>query len=671
MEIILRGVRGSIASPAPEVSFYGGNTACIEVCMSTGERLFFDAGTGLISAGEQLPEAGECHLFITHGHIDHIVGLWFFKPLHKEHWTTHLYFPEWLSHLLDTFFNGDVFPVPFNNLAGRVIRHYLSAGETCTLGSEAAPIRVETRLVSHPGGGLAYRVKGDGVLLAYSGDHEISSAPETRTIAESIIENADIAIVDATYNRQDYRPGWGHSCWEDWLDIAQSANVQQLILTHHDINHFDADLDALARQVEKKTGTLRVHVAQENLRITPRGTIPYRALESDWILNFMDELTRYHDKTTILDLILTKAREITSTDAGTIFLVESGELVFAYTHNDSLFSTDAAYRFVYDATRLPISPDSIAGYVAHSGETLLLNDIHHLPPDAPYRFNDSFDQRTGYQTHSMLVLPFFDPEGEISGVMQLINSIDPYTKTPRPFSTQMVYNARLLAREASNIITQSLLQRRNIYNILRMAAVHDPHETGPHVERVGAIAAELYQRWAERHHVATETLRYHKDCIRLAAMLHDIGKVGISDAILKKQGTLDLEERAIMQNHTVLGASVLDDDQSEMSLLARDIALHHHQKWDGTGYSDIASDIRLKGEEIPLAARLTAVADVFDALVSPRCYKTPWSFDETMNHIRQESGRHFDPELVCCLEEISDILPKIYARFPNQPEQAE
>jgi len=671
MEIILRGVRGSIANPAPEVSFYGGNTACIEVNTHAGEHLFFDAGTGLIAAGEQLPEAGECHLFITHGHIDHIAGLWFFKPLHTEHWTTHLYFPAWLSHLLDTFFNGAVFPVPFNNLAGRVVRHDLSAGETCMLGSQAAPIRIETRMVSHPGGGLAYRVEADGVLFAYSGDHEISNAPETRALAERIIENADIAIVDATYNRQDYRPGWGHSCWEDWLDIAQNANVKQLILTHHDINHYDGDLDVLARQLEKRTDPLRVHVAQENLRITPQGTIPYRVLESDWILSFMDELTRYHDKTTILDRILAKAREITSTDAGTIFLVEGNELVFSYTHNDTLFSANAAHKFVYDAMQLPISPDSIAGYVACSGETLLLNDIHHLPPDAPYHFNDSFDQRTGYQTHSMLALPFFNPEGHISGVMQLINSINPYTKAPRSFTAQMVYNARLLAREAGNIITQSLLQRRNIYNILRMAAVHDPYETGPHVERVGAITAELYQRWAERHEVPIEVLRYHKDCIRLAAMLHDIGKVGISDAILKKPGRLNLEELAIMRNHATLGASILDDDQSEMSLLARDIALHHHQKWDGTGYSDIASDTRLKGEEIPLAARLTAVADVLDALVSPRCYKTPWSFEDAMNHIQQESGTHFDPEIVCCLEDIRDILPKIYARFPNKPEFAE
>ncbi|MDR1850037.1 MAG: GAF domain-containing protein, partial [Zoogloeaceae bacterium] len=558
------------------VSFYGGNTACIEVNTQAGERLFFDAGTGLIAAGEQLPEAGECHLFITHGHIDHIAGLWFFKPLHKEHWTTHLYFPECFSHLLDSFFNSNVFPVLFNNLAGRVIRHTLSAGDTCTLGSETAPIRIETRAVSHPGGGLAYRVKADGVLLAYSGDHEISSAVESSALAKSIIENADIAIVDATYNRQDYRPGWGHSCWEDWLDIAQAANVRQLVLTHHDINRKDVELDALARQMEESPGSLRVHVAQENLRITPQGTIPAHALESDWIFNFMDELTRYHDKMTILDRILTKAREITSTDAGTIFLVEGDELVFAYTHNDSLFSTSAAYKFAYDAVRLPISPDSIAGYVACSGETLLLNDIHHLPPGAPYRFNDSFDQRTGYQTHSMLALPFFDPEGRVSGVMQLINSLDPYTKTPCPFSAQMVYNARLLAREAGNIITQSLLQRQNVYNILRMAAVHDPYETGPHVERVGAITAELYQCWAEQRNVATDALRYHKDCIRMAAMLHDIGKVGISDAILKKPGRLDLEELSIMRSHTALGASILDDDQSEISLLARDIALHHH-----------------------------------------------------------------------------------------------
>jgi response regulator RpfG family c-di-GMP phosphodiesterase len=266
----------------------------------------------------------------------------------------------------------------------------------------------------------------------------------------------------------------------------------------------------------------------------------------------------------------------------------------------------------------------------------------------------------------MLTLPFFDKSGKISGVLQLINSIDPRNGKPCPFTSSMEFNTRLLAMEVSTALEYSALERKSIYCILRMAAVHDPAETGPHAERVGAVVAELYQRWADKQGHTPDAIRYEKSRIRLAAMLHDIGKVGISDLVLKKSDKLTDEEFAVIRRHSMIGASVLTDDLTDIATLAHDIALHHHQKWNGRGYPLLDGKV-LVGEAIPLAARMTAIADVFDALVSPRCYKRPWTFEEAMNLLLKEAGEHFDPALVECMAEIGDMLPLIYSRFPDEP----
>jgi HD-GYP domain-containing protein (c-di-GMP phosphodiesterase class II) len=358
---------------------------------------------------------------------------------------------------------------------------------------------------------------------------------------------------------------------------------------------------------------------------------------------------------------------MTRADAGTIFLVDGDELVFAYAHNDSLFSVDEAHRHAYTSLRLPLGEDSsVVGYVAVTGQPLNLPDVRTITAGAPYRFNQDFDEKTGYTTVSMLTLPFLDHSGQTLGVMQLINSLDHLHRLPGPFTIDMERCCRVLVREVSGILERGAVERNSIYGILRMAAVHDPFETGPHAERVGAVAAELYHAWAIRHGHSPEAIRYERSRLRLAAMLHDIGKVGISNLILKKEGRLNSDETTAMRDHTRLGASILDDDQGEIAALARDIARHHHQRWDGQGYAGSADDIRLVGEDIPLGARITAVADVFDALVSPRCYKKPWTFTEALDHLHEEAGRHFDPSLVACLGDIIDLLPSIYQRFPDK-----
>lgn len=671
MEAIMRGVRGSIANPSPNTAFYGGNTACVELRTDGGALLFFDAGTGLREAGDNLPGSGECHIFVSHGHADHIMGLWFFKPIHSPDWTIHLYLPEWLAQMPDDFHKAGFFPVPFLLLQGTILLHSLRAGESVSIGAGEGRATVEAFAVCHPGRGLGYKVRADNALFVYTGDHEITGTPESRIEAEEFLRGADIAVVDAMYSREDYMPGWGHSAWEDWVDAAARAGTRNLALTHHEPRRSDRELDALDCLVRNlvQSGQLNVYAAREGMRFAPSGPVPFTRFGSDWLLLFLEEVSRYRDINAVLDRILAKAREITHADAGTIFLMEGNDLVFSYTHNDSLFPVENAYKYAYAAARMPVSKYSIAGYAALAKDSLNLADVRRLPPGVPYGFNSSFDERTGYRTVSMLTLPFFDKTGDVSGILQLINSLDPRTGKPCPFTPSMEFNARLLAREVSSALEHSVLERKGIYGILRMAAVHDPCETGPHAERVGSIAAELYQRWAEKQKETPDwnRIRYEKNRIRLAAMLHDIGKVGISDLILKKPGKLTDEEFAVMRGHAEIGASILVEDISDISGLSQNIALHHHQKWNGRGYPAIDGKVPA-GEAIPLGARITAIADVFDALVSPRCYKKPWSYEDALDLLRREAGEHFDPDLVECMAAIRDLLPLIYERFPDTPQ---
>ncbi len=168
---------------------------------------------------------------------------------------------------------------------------------------------------------------------------------------------------------------------------------------------------------------------------------------------------------------------------------------------------------------------------------------------------------------------------------------------------------------------------------------------------MGAYAAEIYHRWALNRGVPPEEIKINKDLVRLSAMLHDVGKVAISDLILKKPAGLDTEEFTIMKFHTILGARLFLNPESDLDVMAGEIALNHHEKWDGGGYpgriDDLASDqVRLgpgkRGEEIPLFARIVALADVYDALGSKRSYKDPFSEARTLELIETQSGKQFD-----------------------------
>ncbi len=394
------------------------------------------------------------------------------------------------------------------------------------------------------------------------------------------------------------------------------------------------------------------------------------------LLSQVEALNHHKDVDTILDRVLLLARQITGADAGSIFLVQNDVLRFSYVHNDTLFSKNTTDRAVYADFSVPIDRSSIVGNVASTGETLVIDDAYALDPDLPYRFNSSYDGRSGYHTRSMLTLPLRSTQDRLVGVMQLINARDSSGNVV-PFDRESASVLPILANNAAIAIERGIMTRELILRMMKMAELRDPTETGAHVQRVGAYSAEIYKRWAQDrvedgHGNDADEFRRTADLIRLAAMLHDAGKVGIPDAILKKPGKLDDEEFGRMKWHTVLGARLFLNATSELDVMCRDISLNHHEKWAGGGYPGMIPDLTIDtpikvstktGTDIPLSARITGLADVYDALVSPRCYKEPWPEGKVLDLIHKESGNQFDPDVVRAFMEIHDVILAIRDKY--------
>jgi response regulator RpfG family c-di-GMP phosphodiesterase len=191
--------------------------------------------------------------------------------------------------------------------------------------------------------------------------------------------------------------------------------------------------------------------------------------------------------------------------------------------------------------------------------------------------------------------------------------------------------------------------RETVMRLARAAEYRDG-DTGEHVERMSSYSQIL----AKQLGLGPE----EQALIKLAAPMHDVGKIGIRDAILLKEGRLTPEEWEVMKQHPTIGAQILGGSRSRLLQMAEEIALSHHEKWDGSGYPN-----GLRGEHIPLHGRIVALADVFDALTTPRVYKGAWSVDEAVSHIRRESGRHFDPRIVEAFEQCLDSMLDVRAQF--------
>ena len=168
---------------------------------------------------------------------------------------------------------------------------------------------------------------------------------------------------------------------------------------------------------------------------------------------------------------------------------------------------------------------------------------------------------------------------------------------------------------------------------LALAAEYKDGDTGTHIERIGALSGELARVLGQ----AADWCELISD----AAPMHDIGKIGVPDSILKKPGALTTAERLIMETHPIIGAQILGNTDVPVLKMAAEIALGHHERWDGSGYPN-----KLQGKAIPLSARIVSIIDFIDALMMDRCYRKALSEAETLTMVKTGRGAHFDPEIV-------------------------
>jgi HD-GYP domain-containing protein (c-di-GMP phosphodiesterase class II) len=391
------------------------------------------------------------------------------------------------------------------------------------------------------------------------------------------------------------------------------------------------------------------------------------------LINLGIELNQIKDLDILMEHILGQARFFVNADAGSIYIREDKRLIFSYTQNETLQKRlSPGAKLPYAVYSLPIDTNSIAGYSAHTGETLNIPDAYCIDESVCYRFGRSFDEEAGYRTQSILTIPLKNLREDVIGILQIINARDGDSGIV-PFAREDERFLKHFAAAAAVALERAQLTRSIILRTIKMAEMRDPKETGPHVNRVASYAVELYEYWANRRGLPEKDINAVRDTLRMAAMLHDVGKVAISDAILKKPAKLTDEEYAIMKTHTIRGAELFRDKRSELDDAAAEVALNHHEFWNGKGYPGIALDTpqgtEVRGkrqEEIPLFGRIVAICDVYDALMSRRSYKGAWDESQALKILQDEAGRQFDPELVEIFLTASETFRAIRARYPEE-----
>jgi len=270
MSVRFWGVRGSIPCPGPDTVRYGGNTSCVEIRCGK-QVLIFDAGTGLRQLGNALMAEGnvaDTDIFLSHCHIDHLFGLPFFMPLHAEGyririWAGNLMPAGGVEDAVRKMMSHPLFPIEIDIAKSNVEFHDFRAGETL---NPRPGITLHTAPLNHPGGATGYRIEFAGRSVAYLTDTELGIGPVDQAVL-SLAKGASLVIIDSTYTDEELPSyiGWGHSSWQQCVRLANAAGAERLCLFHHDPDHDDAIMDAIAAAAgAARPGTI---VAKEGLCI--------------------------------------------------------------------------------------------------------------------------------------------------------------------------------------------------------------------------------------------------------------------------------------------------------------------------------------------------------------------------------------------------------------------
>lgn len=411
-------------------------------------------------------------------------------------------------------------------------------------------------------------------------------------------------------------------------------------------------------------------------------------MSSDAVLDFLQFVEGQKNQSVreLLNRILRKSRLLTKAEAGTIFIARRrGKrrwLEPASVQNDAVSVRKGDFI-------VPIGPGSIAGHVADTGGTVIIDDVYKIPRHAPYSFDPTREHRR-YKTQSMFCFALKNYQDEVTGVVQLINCRPRRDRKPIPFAPAVAQLVAPIARvvghsiERAEMLEQIKAKNRTLRDRNRRLAEQRAHIEALQEETEDAFqlstqllarAAEIHDEETGNHIIRVNEYSYYIaklldmpdewcDEVRYSAQLHDVGKMSVDAAVLKKKGNLDDAERDEMNRHTEYGHQILV--ASPRLKMGADIALNHHEKWDGTGYPN-----RIKGDAIPLSARIVQLADIYDALRSERPYKPAFSHAKAVNILTVGDDRidplgHFDPAIVTLFKKNHKEFDNIWTRLKDE-----
>ncbi|MFB9326011.1 HD domain-containing phosphohydrolase [Paenibacillus aurantiacus] len=336
------------------------------------------------------------------------------------------------------------------------------------------------------------------------------------------------------------------------------------------------------------------------------------------IFEYTAKIAHERSLDSVLLLMADMGREMILADRCTVWLIDQarGELFTKVAHG-------------VEHIRIPLG-SGFVGYAISSGEPLLVEDAYTDP-----RHNADNDRKTGYHTKSVITVPFVGSDGSIIGAYQAINKQTEDAQFTSADLERLVLAASYAGKSLESVMLHEEIAatQRDIIFAIGEIGENRSKETGNHVKRVAEYSYVLARGYGLSEEEAEQ--------LKIASPMHDIGKIAIPDAVLLKPGKLSEAEYELMKEHTEIGYSLLRSSGRALLNIAATIAYQHHEKWDGTGYPR-----GLRGEEIHLFGRITAIADVFDALASDRVYKKAWELGRILALFHEERGRHFDPRLV-------------------------
>ena len=460
-----------------------------------------------------------------------------------------------------------------------------------------------------------------------------------------------------------------------FLNAYSAAQAEAMLIEHPDIAVMLLDVvmetDRAGLDLVR---TVRERLGNRFVRIVLRTGQPGQAPEQQVIANY--DINDYKEKTELTAQKLTTTiyaalrsyrdmRTIEANRRGLERVINASTYVFSHEHSQRFANevleqlsdlTGDQHAVLYCRVENPGATRpahfTVTAATGNFRDLIGRHADHHLPPDLATSLHAAFANRQHVfgPGHYALYVSDSNASEALLYAGEYARSSDLTGHLIEVFSTNVS-----IAYENLHLNSELLASQRDMIHLLAGAAETRSYETGNHVKRVGMIAEFLGQLYGLDEITTT--------MLRLAAPLHDIGKIGIPDAILNKPGPHTVAETVIMRTHAELGAKLLSGSHRPLLKLAAQIAATHHENWDGSGYPH-----GLNSENIPLSGRITMLADVFDALGSRRCYKEPWPIDDIRMFVVEQNGVKFEPRLVELLFEHWDRVQAVRMQLPD-PDQ--